>query len=434
MGKLLLGVARRDVTPMVGDMLFGYNLHTYSTAINDNLHVTAFSFKYGDTRSMLINATVCVIGVTPCNEIRREISDKTGIPFENILISAIHTHSGPSLAEEADGWVFDKKYYDTIFHPAILEAAEEADKNTSPITVGRAAGASYAGINRREITVRNTVGLGQNPWGPFNAEMNIVSFKGEDGKVIANMVFYGAHATAAGCNKEVTRDWPGVMTDALEEASGGLTAFFNGTMGDSGPRLSSGRTTGTGIESVMEIGNIAARDAVNIYNSITEYKDVSFATSTEALKLPLNPRVPYSEAVEMIEILKNDTSNTHLNGQSISFYTKVKESYENGYEEKEFKEISQTVVRIGDIVLAPFTFEMFAEVAFRIDRAVPDLKVVALSYTNGQMLYLPTEDQICRGGHEVRCFMYSNIQRYRSDTDFSLVVGTLKNIEKLERN
>ncbi len=437
MSKLKLGVARRDVTPKIGGLLLGYNLETLSTAINDNLSVTAFAFKSGNTNAMMINATVCVIGVTYCEEMRKEIAEKTDIPFDNIIISAIHTHSGPSLAEESDGWFFDKEYYETIFRPAVIEAALEASKNIEHVTVGCGCGDSYAGINRREISLRNTVVLGQNPWGPFNPEMNVISFKNDEQKIVANIITYSAHATAAGCNKEVTRDWPGIMIDAVENISGGLTAFFNTTMGDTGPRLSNGKTTGDGIAAVVEIGSIAAGDAVRIYNSINEYKDITLSVATSNLQLPLQPRVPYEEAVEYLDKLKVETnsksSNSHLNGQVITFYTKVKESYENGYADKEFKEIPQTVIRVGDIVFAPFTFELFTEIALRIDKAVSDYKVISLSYTNGQMLYMPTEDQICRGGHEVRCFKYSNFQRYAHNSDYHLVMGTIKNIEKLER-
>ena len=177
MEKLFLGMARKDITPKVGGLLFGYDLDTFSTSVNDNLTATAFLFKYGDEKILFLNATVCLIGVTWCNEIRREISQSLNIPFEKIIITTIHTHSGPSLAEEDDGWFFDREYYDEIFHPTILELAREATELLVPVTVGRASGNCYAGVSRRELSLEsNTVILGQNPWAPFNPEMNVVSF------------------------------------------------------------------------------------------------------------------------------------------------------------------------------------------------------------------------------------------------------------------
>lgn len=61
------------------------------------------------------------------------------------------------------------------------------------------------------------------------------------------------------------------------------------------------------------------------------------------------------------------------------------------------------------------------------------MKVISLSYTNGQFLYFPTEDQLCRGGHGVMLFKYSNIQQYVDNADLYFIMETLKNIEKLER-
>lgn len=432
MEKLYLGVDRKNISPEIGGHIFGYNTNTFSTAIHDNLHVTVFAFSYGKTKALMINATICIVCYKFCEQIRHELSDMLGIPYENITISATHTHETPSLADADDGWLADDEYYETKFHPAVIEAAKEAMEKLIPVTVGFASGPCYAGINRRQITLNNEAVLGQNPWGPFNPEMNIISFKGEDGKILANMITYSAHATAAGgYYTEITRDWPGIMTDTIEEVSGGLTVFFNTTMGDTGPRCSNGQTCGDGYKGVEEIGNIAAKAAVEIFGKIKEYKDESFAIGSKILQLPLKPRKSYEEVVKYLETAVDNPG--HLLGYEQNFYKKVKESYENNYVEKTHKEIQQTIVRIGNVVLAAFPFEMFTEVGFRIDGAVKDLKVITLSYTNGQFLYLPTQDQICRGGHEVYCSRYSNIQQYVDDADYHLILETLKNIEQLNR-
>ena len=43
--------------------------------------------------------------------------------------------------------------------------------------------------------------------GAFDPTMTVIRFVSEDGPV-ANIIHYGAHATSAGLNYEVTRDWP----------------------------------------------------------------------------------------------------------------------------------------------------------------------------------------------------------------------------------
>ena len=46
-GKLLLGVARTDITPEVGCNLFGYSPDVISESVHDELRVTAFYFESG---------------------------------------------------------------------------------------------------------------------------------------------------------------------------------------------------------------------------------------------------------------------------------------------------------------------------------------------------------------------------------------------------
>ena len=52
------------------------------------------------------------------------------------------------------------------------------------------------------------------------------------------------------------------MIDNFEEMSGGITLFLCGAVGDVGPRLSNGKTTGNGISAVREIGVRAGYDAI----------------------------------------------------------------------------------------------------------------------------------------------------------------------------
>ena len=223
-----------------------------------------------------------------------------------------------------------------------------------------------------------------------------------------------------------------IRPDAVETISGGLTAFFNGTMGDTGPRLSNGRTSGLGdVTYVHELGCIAAGDAVRIYKTLKNYKDVSFAAASGFLTMPVQPRESYEDAVAGFE--KANDPSSELPQYVKIYYEQLIQSYEDGYVDKDVQEIPMTVVRIGDVVFAPFPFEMFTEIGFRIDGAFPDRKVITLSYTNGQMLYLPTEDQICRGGHEVNAFLYNPLQRFVPNADFHAVKSAVSIIETLPK-
>ena len=103
MEKLFLGAAREIITPAVGGQLYGYAPPPLSTTVEDDLTVTAFYFAQGNCQALMITATVCSIRTELADQIRRMVSEKTGIPAGRILLCATHTHSGPNTCG-GTGW------------------------------------------------------------------------------------------------------------------------------------------------------------------------------------------------------------------------------------------------------------------------------------------------------------------------------------------
>jgi hypothetical protein len=427
--KLLLGVRKVDITPEPGCRLFGYVDDLYSETVNDPLDATAFAFSQGESSAIMVSLTVVSLSQELSDRIRRGISEKTGVPVSNIMLSCTHTHSGPATIAMDSGWGdVDREYCEGILIPATVKAAFEAWAIKEPVTMGYATGESHIGINRRELTLDNKIILGQNPWGPYNPKMSVLSFKNESGACVANMIHYGMHGTCSGHNKEITQDWAGVMVRRMESLTGGVTAFFNGPEGDVGPRLTNGRTTGIcDIGYAKETGGKAAFDAMEIYNKIKVYKAPTLTARNGYLKLPLLPRLS-KEAAEakrahLIEVQKT-AAERHL----IHTLGKVIDSYSDGYEDKEYNEIEQNVISLDNIVFAGFPYELFSEIGMRIQRSAGELEVLPVAMANGVIGYFPTEDAVCRGGYEINMFKATNLQEYVSDVDFHLVTETLRNI------
>lgn len=429
--KLMLGVARADVTPEVGCNLMGYYPDLISEAVNDNLTVTSFVFSCGKTKAAMISVTVCVLDEGACNDLREEISKTCGIPYENILISAIHTHSGP-ITVDMPGWgEYNKDYCENTLFPCLIEATKEASENQVAVKMGVGSGNSYVGVNRRQFNEENQIVLGQCEWGPFNPEMTVIAFRDENNTPVANMIHYGCHATGAGSNVEISRDWPGVMIDRLETESGAITAFFNGPEGDVGPRLSNGRTTGwKWIQHAMEIGALAAYDAVNIYRGIKTYHDADLSCSARNLEMKLAERLPEDYVKQKLEELKDIERRNHF-GQEVDYYERVAKSYEEGYVEKDSMEVPQVAIKIGDVAFVGFPYELFSEIGMRINKMSSIGSVLSLACTNGSKGYFPTESQIPLGGYEVKMFKTKNIQPFAPFADFNLITETLKNLEQL---
>jgi hypothetical protein len=79
--------------------------------------------------------------------------------------------------------------------------------------------------------------------------------------------------------------------------------------------------------------------------------------------------------------------------------------------------IPQTVLCIGDAAFVPFPFEIFSETSLRMRAYSPVRYTLCLSNANGYNAYLPTEDQIVRGGYEIGCFLYSSAHPLVNNAD-----------------
>ncbi len=429
MDKLHLGVGGEIITPQLGGQLYGYTPDVFSQSVEDDLTVTAFYFKQGKTQALMLSVTVCLIQTRLAQNILALIEERFGIPKNNCMICATHTHSGPNTAGQSGWGDIDQKYCDEIFIPAILKAVEKAVDNIRPVKMGIASGNSLVGINRREINEENKIKFGQNPWGCFNPKMTVISFADEQGCAVANMIHYGAHGTAAGKNCEISRDWSGIMVDTLQKQSGAVTAFFNGPEGDVGPRLSNKKTVGN-IEYVRELGAVAAQDAVRIFDEIYSYTDVALTVSHKKLQVPLKKRLSVGEAMRMLEAYKDQTVN--IKGMIREHLEKTVQSYQDGFTDQEACDVEQTVIALGDVVFASFPYELFSEIGMRIDKAFGTKSVLSLSNTNGSEGYFITRDAVCRGGYEVNMFLYGHIQPFCDDADFELMKQTVKHIENIK--
>lgn len=446
--KLIFGVSEEQITPKVGGNLFGYTLDVFSDSVNDDLTATAYYFSNGKTEAFMISITVCVITENITSRLRSEIEQKTGVPADYIIIHATHTHSGPSTADTPGFGAADQDYLENIFIPGIEKAAIDAKKHAEPVTMAISQGESRVAINRRELTEENEIILGQNPWAPCDLKMTVISFKNNEGEIKGSMVHYACHGTAAGRNHEITRDWSGVMVDSVTEYGGGICAFFNGPQGDIGPRLMNGQTTGgnanrkrrlvmaaldhgASIEAAMEHGAIAANDAVRIFRQNRSYQDAPLTVSKKYIKIPVEQRPSLEFAKAEYEKYKECTVN-QLGGLA-AYLRNVIKSYEDGYEDREFYEVEQIIIKIGDVAFVSFSFELFAEIGLRIQKHSPIPFTLSLSNANGTDGYFPTESDICRGGYEVTMFKQKKIQPYVNNGDIHVISETLAHLRSIDK-
>ena len=75
---------------------------------------------------------------------------------------------------------------------------------------------------------------------------------------------------------------------------------------------------------------------------------------------------------------------------------------------------------------------MFSEIVMRLRAYAPYRYTLCLSNTNGSNLYLPSEDQLCRGGYEINMDLTKYLQPPVPNADWHFVMQTMENLKKTE--
>ncbi|MBR4857779.1 MAG: neutral/alkaline non-lysosomal ceramidase N-terminal domain-containing protein [Clostridia bacterium] len=426
------GAAREITTPEIGTFLYGYRPDNASTCVNDDLSVTALAVSQNGQTALMLTAEIGDIQTALCNELAGRIAEECGIDKKNILISSTHTHSAPNLSGVVGWGDIDTEYYNGIFEPAAIRAAKNALASLAPAEIAIGTTESKVGINRRQQHPNGEIGLGQNPHGCYDPTMTVLSIRNSETKEgILNLIHYGCHGTSAGVGGEITRDWSGIMIDRVQAETGTLTAFWNGAIGDVGPRLTNGETTGN-IKFTNELGGVAAFDAMRAYRSKGGYHPGRLEVISDKVSLP-RKSMPCAEEVKA-KLDEYTEPEKLINIQRLEYehYKAVYEHLKNGGNpHADNFEFEQTLVSLGDVIFIPFPFEMFSEIALRLREYSDYPYTLSLSCTNGYTVYLPSEDQLCRGGYEVGCFRFGSLFPLADNTDQHIIAENLRIMNKM---
>lgn len=433
MKQFQMGMAKADVTPEQGCLLYGYPWTRQAEKTLDPLSVSAVALKQDGETVLMLSAEICALNYDDSNRIKEAIADATGVKKSNILYSCIHTHSGPITRTSAGWGTADMNYVNVTLFNGSIEAAKKAVESMKDAVMGIGTVDSMAGINRREITPEGKVILGQNPDAPYDPTMTVISFKSTDGEDLGNIVHFATHPTVVGGNHSITRDWPGIMIDRIEKISGAPCMYINGAEGDIGPRISNGKTTAD--ESYLEeIGIQAADDAEKAYKSITEYKVPDLNVKVANMEL-IYAELPSLEEVEKeMEAMGNPDDLIEVQVTRYAQLQKIKALYASGDEAPKGKTVEQTVVALGDCAMVPFPFEAFCNIALSLRRQSPYKQTLLLGLTSCSFGYLPTKEQIPYGGYEIDSFHASSVPALSESLGEHMVSENVKLLNQLYNN
>jgi len=290
----ICGAAEADITPEGSVFLFGYpHVPRMSTGVHDPLLSSAIYCSDGQAGVMLIANDIIWVPRSVSLRARQRISESTGIPVSNIMVTASHTHSGPvatqMLSHSADTVVPppDPQYLQHL-EDRIVEAGIAAFRNARPATLGMAiADATGLGTNRHD------------PAGPANPKLPVlVARDAAKGDLIAIMCVCSMHPTVL--HEDwllISGDFPGLARRQLRQRGFGCPFVYHmGAAGDQSPRHV---VRGNTIAEAVRLGTLLADRITGALDAAAPVEPIRIDCRSAKVELPVREIPSLQEALEL---------------------------------------------------------------------------------------------------------------------------------------
>ena len=223
------GYAEADITPGPRQVqMSGFGRERYANGVLAPLLSQALVLEDQDGhKAVLITADVLDFDRVMVEAIRRAITHRHGIPAENIMLTASHTHWGPAVR-------FNMSYSlggPNVWYAGLLEdkvlanvAAAIKDLTAAVIEYGRI-DFRQIGCNRR-LPVNGAIGWGPYREGSYDGHTPILRIKRGATPQQLVVVGHACHPTSSGTIGKWSPDYPGAMRDRLAQALPDTKALF----------------------------------------------------------------------------------------------------------------------------------------------------------------------------------------------------------------
>lgn len=274
------GIAARIVTP---DPLLpvsgGVGPSHPATRKEGDLSVRALVLDDDDTRVAIVSADFLGFPSVLGNKVRARVK---GIPPENILIGATHTHSAPDCYGFPDGkggTGADLKYLEMVcarMAEAIHEASAKLQPASLKIATGEARGKIAYNYYAEEL---------------YDPRCHVLQALDADGRPFATLVNYAVHPEVIGAGEGIlSPDLVGPLYDRLAARGGGTGIFLNSAQGGmvtADNRTPDGKDARTWGECVR-IGTLLADEALRIVAAAPEQRHPKLFCAARRISFPVD--------------------------------------------------------------------------------------------------------------------------------------------------
>jgi neutral ceramidase len=384
--ELSAGVATVRIDPPTGITMAGYGARQgVSTGTLDELSARVLVLE-GEERAVAL-VTLDLISVFPdpqLEEIRSRVRHSVGV--EDVIFNASHTHSGPSLKQEApDPWQAK----------AVLDvgaAIEQAWRNRQPVRLGVGQGSVSIGHNRLYLMSR---GEGRMLWrnetrmrtSPVDRTVLVLRLDRMDGTPLAVVVNYACHSVVLGPeNLEYSADYPGEMRRFVASSLDGdpVVLFIQGAAGDVNPYYDKTPPAHAGVRRMKQTGRMLATEVLRVLNTIQP-------------RAVIDPDLRFTRSMLTFRGRWNrEKVMARFEGREISegMRRRLERMFRDNYEAP----VSILLLN-REFAFVGVPGEIFVDYQIELRERVPDLPVFFGGYTDGNLAYIPTIRAAVSGGY-----------------------------------
>ncbi len=405
------GVAAVDITPRKLPVISsGSFLSRSGNVVNDRLFARGLALDDGSTRLVFVVADTLFVPRDLCDQAKEAASKKTGVPPENMMISATHSHSAGSLVG-CLGTEADQNYCEQV-RPQLAECIEQAVANLQPAQIGWSSVIDAEDTHCR-VFIRRPDRIGTDPFGeqtirvmmhpgyqnpdyigpsgPVDNELSVLSVRSPDGTpmgVLANysMHYFGAAAVSA----DYYGDFVRILSAKIAPDDESFVAMIsNGTSGDlhwmdyTEPKKNIGRT---------QYAESVAAAAMRAYEGI-EYHDWVPLRSVERC-IELDRRVPdaarWAWAKEILDKMESPipSSRPEVYAREAKYLR-----------EDPVRELKLQAIGIGDLGIATLPNETYSITGLKLKLRSPMGAMFNIELANGSEGYIPPPEALPLGGY-----------------------------------
>ena len=383
------GFGTSDITPPVGVELagFGWYLGRKSTGVIEPLHAKAMLWQSGGEKGALVACDLIGVSKPLVKEARETISAECGIPCDNIIICATHTHSGPA-SYKIIGWGEIDPDYLKRLPRKIADSAKAAQGAMSPACL------EYGETPVNGISFNRDV-----KGGPTDERLRVLKVM-HGGKLAGFLAHFSCHP-AVMCEETtlITGDFVAMAVNKAGLEHGCTGVFIQGASGDQNPVFCH-RPQDESVGNLKALSGMFAEFIEKALGSARPVGGVAPGTVKTVRKEISLPQSPISKpAIFRTLAFINYIYRQRPFSEKLELRLKFENAvYEALWERSDAlpadaRETEILAARFGDFAIVSHPAELFLRFQQDVEAALAPYKIMTAGYANDFIGYAPTPEK-----------------------------------------